>query len=203
MKKILLIIICLFMASIGTATAQSSSVTLSLETSSLIVDPCTYFDVDLVVSGLGDYAPHSVGDFDIDILYDPTLMEFDSYVLGSFLGDVDWFEADDWSLGDPSGTGAIDLAEVSYLWPMELNLMQPSEFILAELTFHCLGAGVSDISIDGSDPYLTLGNELGNMFDVITLGEPLTISQTPEPATMLLLGTGLLGLAGFRRKFKK
>ena len=41
---------------------------------------------------------------------------------------------------------------------------------------------------------------------VIGIGEtpnPPVTTSVPEPTTLLLLGTGLIGFAGFRKKFKK
>ena len=70
-------------------------------------------------------------------------------------------------------------------------------------TIDKFGIKINDVSFEspGSDP-----NGDGEwtsyywnaMFNVY--GSPTSV---PEPATMLLLGSGLIGLVGFRRKFKK
>jgi hypothetical protein len=40
-------------------------------------------------------------------------------------------------------------------------------------------------------------------FEFLGEGETIPAAPVPEPTTMILLGTGLVGLAGFRKRFKK
>lgn len=67
------------------------------------------------------------------------------------------------------------------------------------------GIAAASISPSISRAHFGLGSSAGTaefFLDEIR-GYEITSTPVPEPATMLLLGSGLAGLAGFRRKFKK
>lgn len=188
---------------------QAGAVSLSLQPGSQTARPSDTVSLDLVVDGLGDFAPDSLGDFDIDIGYDMSALSFLGYSLGSFLGDIGLGEAIDFSSGDLGG--AINLAELSLLDPDAisgpsflgpyLDDIQPGSFTLVTLDFSV------DVLTPGSSTIVSIDtvNAMGDGF-----GLPLTVDATsdavisavPLPAGVWLFVSGLLGLIGSARRKK-
>jgi len=165
--------------------------------------------VDVLVSDLGmDQAP-SLGSFDLTLGFDPTILAFNSLVFGDpVLGD----QLDVFGLGsNPMDAfeivpGAVNMYEVSLDFPWDLHDFQADTFVLASLKFDTLALGTSGLDIlPGLIPPVfadAWGEPLDYSADPgsITVIPRESTDPVPEPGTILLLGSGLLGLAGLRKK---
>jgi hypothetical protein len=87
------------------------------------------------------------------------------------------------------------------------------EVLYEETSGYNLTAGLARFNWDAAsmgaaNNYLSLATGMSNAIWVVTDNPNLTYSQDygvpiPEPSTLLLIGSGLLGFVGLRRKLKK
>src|SRR5262245_42990410 len=72
-------------AVLGLTSKASAAVTLSLEPTPQSIGVGDPASVDLVVTGLSDFSPPSLGAFDIDLTYNSAVVSADSVAFGNFL----------------------------------------------------------------------------------------------------------------------
>ena len=182
-----------FVCSVLFLSSHAWAISLSFSPSTSEIGIGDSIDIDLIISGMEN---DDLGYFEFDVNYDDFILDFDSYTLGSGLGDIAAGDADDWSSGD-LGNGTINLIEISYLWDLSF---QTDSFTLATLSFTGLNEGISLLSYSN----VVLSDDWGMALSADSVSDSVGVSApVPEPATIFLLGTGLMGFIGFGRKLKK
>jgi hypothetical protein len=162
---------------------------------SLTVTAGQPFQLDLVVSGLGDGTAPSLGGFDVDITFsDVFTIDPTAVVFGALLGDPN-NPAETQTTAALIGTEVLFLREDSFLSGAALDAMQGSSFSLATLTF--TGSSLGTFIFAGDDfsggLFLTDGTTVKPGVDIAT------VNVIPVPAAVWLFGSAL-GLLGWMRR---
>jgi len=180
--------------------AAARAIVISLDPVAQTVTLGAPVTVNLVAGDLGAGTGPSIGAWDVDIAFDPTVLAFTGATFGAGL-DVLGFGTINGVFDVP---GLVDLFEVSFDLPEDLDMFQPSVFTLATLTFATQVDGFSALALTIDE----LGDALGNrlMFDSV-FGATVTVErpavQVPEPQSLGLLAVGLLMLATLRRRRRR
>ncbi len=186
----------LSLAAVALAVVSTSSlwasvlVSVTPQTQTIALGSATGIQVS--VSGLGLAAPPSLGAFDFNLAFDPTIVTFTGLTFG------------DPVLGDQlnlSGTGAIsdfsvlapgllEFYEISLDSAATLDSKQLDHFVLATLQFQAIGAGntsliTSNNSVsDSQGAPLNVGLQPGSV-------RVTAASSVPEPSSLALAAIGI------------
>ena len=179
-----------------------AGVVLSVEPPYQAVADGSAVSVSLQISGLGAFTAPSLGTFDLDLRFDPSLLDFNSFVFGDpVLGDqldLSGFGSIT-GMGTTPGSGVVNIYEVSLDSVTDLDNLQEPMFTLGIFEFQPLQVGISFLFIDIN----ALGDASGyslpdSLSGTVRAG---VISITPEPGSITLVAATLIALVlGGRRR---
>lgn len=160
----------------------------------IILNPCDVVWLHIYGSGLNDIPDQSVvglQSFGFNAYFDPDQLELTPGT--AFEYGMDW------------GFGVTNMHD-DYVYMMGGSLMgiKNDTSLLGTIELHCKGPGVSYLDFVNPDPgvegWVMVGGQLvGDLIDFPSI----KVINTPIPSAVLLLGSGLLGLVGFRRRRMK
>ena len=184
-------------AALAISLEANANITVALEPSSQTISVGNPVSVDLVISGLGNFASPSLGGFDFDLSYNPAVLGAVSVTFGSHL---DLGIVGSLQNSGLSTAGAIHVDETSFESSTDLHTNQPSTFTLATLNFSSVGLGISTIDFTSG----SLSDDTGQIsLEFLTQAAQVQVngnSQVPDScSTAWLLGVGLVGLVASRR----
>lgn len=179
-------------------TVQAASLALIPAVQSVEVGNAV--EIEVVISGLGDVSAPSLSTFDLDVNFDPSILAFSSATFGDpILGDqLDLLGFG--SLTDvTAGAGTVNLFELSFDLPSDLDSLQPDSFTLATLNFNAIGVGSSPLAISTVNA-LGDANGLPLLIEAVSGANVEVTPSTatvPEPSLSLLSLFSALGVGGF------
>lgn len=150
---------------------------------------CQKVWLDLYVSGI---LPPGAVNFAFNLNYDSEQFTYEppnhpSLKVGEIWSNLD-FRYVDVGNGYIIGEGAMPMSGVKEVFGDNIEI--------AMIDFHCKRVGSYTLNFEE----FGLWNMAGNSYDLGYI--PLTINNVPIPGALLLLGSGLLGILGLRRKIR-
>lgn len=150
------------------------------------------FTVQVEVSGLGDFVPPSLGVFDLDVSYDPSIVSVGSASFGAGLDVLGLGSIQ----GVSFGAGAVNLFELSLDSIDDLNNLQLDTFVLATINLAAIGNGGTSFELTLN----AIGDAEGLSLDASIVNGRIEVAETPpsgsvpEPGSLAMVAAGI-GLA--------